>query len=56
MAINFFPVIRMQYKLHKLTAAQVWRLAEGKAPKITEEQALAICGPRPADNGTVGQD
>lgn len=47
MAVNYFAVIRMQYKLRKLTAAQVWTATEGDEPKITEEQAMTICGPRP---------
>jgi hypothetical protein len=45
MAVNYFAVIRMQYKLHKLTAAQVWEAVE--AGRITEEQAVTICGPKP---------
>ena len=43
----FFNFIRTQYRMHKLTAAQVWTATEGDEPKITEEQAMTICGPRP---------
>ena len=40
-----FAWIKMRYKLHKITAADVWAYADSGA--ITEEQALMICGPRP---------
>lgn len=39
-----FNFIRTQYRLGHLTAAQVWELAD--AGKITDEQAMQICGPR----------
>lgn len=41
----FFNFIRTQYHMHKLTAAQVWEAVE--AGRITEEQAVTICGPKP---------
>lgn len=41
----FFNFIRTQYRMHKLTADQVWEAVE--AGRITEEQAVTICGPKP---------
>jgi len=38
--------IRNMYKMGRITAAQVWAYAD--AGKITEKQALLICGVRPA--------
>ncbi len=40
-----FALIKMKYRLHKITAAQVWEYADNGV--ITEAQALSICGPRP---------
>lgn len=42
-----FTIIRNRYRMHKITAADVWAYAD--AGKITEAQAIQICGPRPAD-------
>lgn len=39
----------MKYRLHKITADQVWAYTESDPPKITEDEALAICGPRAKD-------
>lgn len=40
-----FKFIRSMYLLHKITAADVWKLAD--EGKITAEEAEKICGPRP---------
>ena len=40
-----FNLIRTKYKLHRITAEDVWAYAD--AGDITEEQAVLICGPRP---------
>lgn len=40
-----YALLKMQYRLKKVTAAQVWAYAD--EGKITEEQAATICGPRP---------
>jgi len=37
--------IRLRYSMGRITAAEVWAYAD--AGKITAEQALLICGPRP---------
>ena len=41
-----FNFIRTQYRLHRLTAAQVWEAADNN--RITKAQAVVICGPRPS--------
>ncbi len=43
-----YALIRTMYKLHRLTAAQVWEKAD--KGDITAEQATLICGPRPDEN------
>ena len=43
-----YTLIRTMYKLHRLTAAQVWEKAD--MGDITEDQATLICGPRPDGN------
>lgn len=40
-----YTIIKNKYQAHKITAVQVWEYAD--AGKITEAQALLICGPRP---------
>lgn len=40
-----YTIIRNKYRRHEITAAQVWAYCD--EGKITEGQALAICGPRP---------
>lgn len=40
-----YTIIKNKYKRHEITAAQVWEYAD--AGKITEAQAMSICGPRP---------
>ncbi len=42
---NAFIVIRTRYRLHKITASDVWAYAD--AGTITEAEAVLICGPRP---------
>lgn len=44
-----YQLIRNMYRLHRITAAQVWEYADNG--DITEAQALMICGPRPGENG-----
>ncbi len=41
-----FALLKLRYKMRKITAAEVWYYV-GKDPGITEEQAILICGPRP---------
>ena len=38
---------------HIITADQVWAYTESDPPKITEDEALAICGPRPKSSGAA---
>lgn len=40
-----FQLIKNQYRLHKITAEQVWEYADDGV--ITAAQAVLICGPRP---------
>ncbi|MBQ9252641.1 MAG: XkdX family protein [Clostridia bacterium] len=40
-----FSIIKMKYQAKKITAAEVWAYAD--AGKITEAEAIKICGPRP---------
>lgn len=40
-----FAIIKTKYKLHKITAADVWQYADDGV--ITAAQAVLICGPRP---------
>ena len=40
-----YNFLRTQYRLRKVTVAQVWEAAD--EGKITAEQAVTICGPRP---------
>ncbi len=42
-----YAMIRNLYKMHRITAAQVWAYAD--AGDITEAQATLICGPRPKE-------
>ena len=44
-----YTTARLLYRLHKITADQVWAYTESDPPKITEDEALAICGPRAKD-------
>ena len=43
-----YAIIKNKYKRHEITAAQVWEYAD--AGKITEAQAMSICGPRPKED------
>ena len=40
-----YKFIKARYDAGKITAVQVWSYAD--AGRITEEQAIQICGPRP---------
>lgn len=40
-----FNLIRTQYRLHKITASDVWAYADSGT--ITSAEASLICGPRP---------
>lgn len=42
-----FNIIKMKYKARKITAAEVWAYAD--MGKITEADAMMICGPRPKE-------
>lgn len=46
MAVSLFNVIRTRYRLHKITAVEVWAYVD--SGELTEAQAIQICGPRPA--------
>lgn len=46
---KYYTTARLLYRLHKITADQVWAYTESDPPKITEDEALAICGPRAKD-------
>ena len=41
----YYNLIKMQYRNRAITAAQVWAYAD--EGKITEKQAISICGARP---------
>lgn len=45
MAASLFNVIRTRYRLHKITAIEVWAYVD--SGELTEAQAIQICGPRP---------
>lgn len=45
MAASLFNVIRTRYRLHRITALEVWAYADNG--DITEPEAIQICGPRP---------
>ena len=40
-----FTFVKLRYRMHKMTAAEVWACADRQT--ITEAQAAEICGPRP---------
>lgn len=40
-----YAIIKGKYRRREITAAQVWEYADEE--KITEAQAVSICGPRP---------
>ena len=44
MSAKYF-LIRTQYRLHRITAADVWGYADSGT--ITAAEAVLICGPRP---------
>lgn len=41
-----FNIIRTKYRLHRITAADVWAYAD--EGMITEDEAVMICGARPS--------
>lgn len=43
---KMFNIIKNLYKAHKITCADVWAYADADPPKITEAEAVLICGPR----------
>ena len=43
-----YTIIKNKYRRHEITAEQVWEYAD--AGKITEAQAMQICGPRPKED------
>lgn len=43
-----YMIIKNKYKNHEITAKQVWDYAD--EGKITEAQAMSICGPRPKED------
>lgn len=40
-----YQLIKTMYRLHRITAAQVWEYVDNG--EITSAQAISICGPRP---------
>ena len=40
-----YQIIKGKYRRHEISAADVWAYAD--QGKITEAQAVSICGPRP---------
>jgi len=40
-----YAIIRTRYRLHKITAVEVWAYVDDGT--ITAAQATMICGPRP---------
>lgn len=40
-----YQILKMKYRAKKITAAEVWAYAD--AGKITGDEAVRICGPRP---------
>ena len=46
---KYYTTARLLYRLHKITADKVWAYTESDPPNITEDEALAICGPRAKD-------
>lgn len=46
MASKKYSLVRVMYLNRKITAKEVWEYADGGT--ITEDEAVRICGPRPA--------
>lgn len=42
-----YKIIAMKYRMHKITAGDVWAYVD--EGKITVSEAVAICGPRPKE-------
>lgn len=45
MSSTLYMIIKTRYKLHKITALDVWQYADEGV--ITDNEAVTICGPRP---------
>lgn len=45
MASSKYNFIRNMYRMHRITAVQVWAYAD--KGDITSDEAVKICGPRP---------
>lgn len=43
--MNLFTLIKTKYRLHKISAKEVWAYVDGG--DLTHEQAVSICGARP---------
>lgn len=43
---KLFPIIRTRYRLHKITAVEVWSYVD--SGELTAAEAVQICGPRPS--------
>lgn len=43
---KLFPIIRTRYRLHKITAVEVWAYVD--SGELTASEAVQICGPRPS--------
>lgn len=46
---KMYRVIRNLYRAHKITCDEVWEYVDTIPPKITETEAVLICGPRKKD-------
>lgn len=44
-----YAFIKNMYRMRRITARDVWTYAD--AGDITEKEAIAICGPRPRQEG-----
>lgn len=40
---KYYTTARLLYRLHKITADQVWAYTESDPPKITEDEQQSIC-------------
>lgn len=47
---KMYRVIRNLYRAHKITFEDVWAYVDMVPQKITEEEAVLICGPRKKDS------
>lgn len=44
---TYAKLIQIKYKARKITAREVWALADGG--ELKESEAILICGPRPKE-------